>query len=68
MNLFDDNEINRQSPMEWSGHLGRLAAENSVTKSDFSNRLVALVNAMRQRNKQREAAESLRAAHFIMTD
>jgi hypothetical protein len=60
---------NRQHSLNFSAHLGALAAENATSPLPVPTRLSAILEHLRQRDRAREHVEhKLKANHFIMVD
>jgi hypothetical protein len=60
---------NRQHTLNFSAHLGALAAENATSPLPVPTRLSTILEHLRQRGRAREHVEhKLKANQFIMTD
>jgi hypothetical protein len=81
MTPLNETDVARQQARSWSGRLGSLAAELPAVspeaaftqldtpRSALPTRLSWILNHFRQRHQRRqEAADKLRANHFIMGD
>jgi hypothetical protein len=82
MNPLNETDVARQQARTWSERLGNLAAELPATGPDaaftqldsrhpvaFPARLLSILDNLRQRAQRRQqAADKLRANHFIRGD